>query len=304
MAGSDFTPQPAVPLAVLLLTFNEEENLRLSLPGLRMLQCPIILVDSGSTDGTQQIAQENGCLWLEHKFTNHTEQWRWALGNLPVRADWVLALDADQRLTPELAREIPARLALTAPGQAEERVQGFYLNRRHIFRGRWLRHGALYPKYLLKLVRPDQVYFDAKDLVDHHFLVPGLTASLRGDLIEENRKEGKIQFWIDKHNRYARAMAREQMLRSEPNAAHGLTPQFWGSPDERILWLKLRWYSLPLYWRPWLYFVYRYILRGGFLDGRQGFIFHFLQALWFRLLVDINYDELKQASKERQSPYA
>ena len=71
-------------------------------------------------------------------------------------------------------------------------------------------------------------------------------------------------------------------------------PSLFGTPDQRILWLKERWYGMPLYVRPFIYFFYRYILRLGFLDGKEGFVFHFLQAFWYRLLVDMNLDDLRR----------
>jgi len=112
-------------------------------------------------------------------------------------------------------------------------------------------------------------------------------------LIEENHKEDDITFWIDKHNRYASRLAEEDRRRAGHAPARPIAPALFGSPDQRILWLKNLWSRLPLYARPLLYFIYRYFLRLGFLDGKQGFIFHFLQGFWFRLLVDIKLDEAR-----------
>jgi hypothetical protein len=232
---------------------------------------------------------------LHHPFTTHTEQWRWAIGQLPEDTEWVLGLDADQELSPEVAAEIRQVLPATAPGAALAAVEGIYINRRNVYRGRWLKHGGLYPKYLLKLFRRRAVVFDEKDLVDHHFFVRGATHQLQHDMREENYREENIAFWVQKHNQYAQRMAREQMLRDKERRDGIVQPDLFGTPDQRMLWMKYRWYEMPLYVRPVLYFVWRYVLRLGFLDGKQGFLFHFMQALWFRMLVDVNIEELRRA---------
>lgn len=276
-------------LTAIVLTYNERENLPPCLASLKPLGCPVFVVDSGSTDGTQDIAAGHGATVVAHPFSTHAAQWQWALANLPLTADWVLALDADQRVTPELAEELRRRFG--RGGESNNGINGFYVNRRQIFRGRWIRHGAYYPKYLLKLFRRDAVELDVNDLVDHHFYVRGTTGKLRHDIIEENKKEDDITFWIAKHNRYAALMAQEELSASGRPPA--VTPALFGSPDQRVLRLKALWRSLPLFLRPCLYFGYRYFLRGGWLDGKEGFIFHFLQGFWFRLLVDIKMEELR-----------
>src|SRR5262249_45614125 len=174
---------------------------------------------------------------------------------------------------------------------------GGYLNRRQIFRGRWIRHGGYYPKYPLKLFRKDAGVLHEDDLVDHPLHVTRATVILAGDLIEDNRNESDIAVWIAKHNRYAVQQAREETARSaDPDQR---PTRAFGSPDERTRWLKRIWYRLPLYARPFGYFIYRYVFRLGFLDGKEGFIFHFMQAFWYRLLVDINRDELRGTAGDR-----
>ena len=227
---------------------------------------------------------------LTHPFETHARQWQWALAQLPASAEWVLALDADQSVTPELSEAIAALIVSAGPA-----VNGAFVRRRQVFRGRFIRHGGYYPKYLLKLFRRSAVWMDAGDLVDHHFRVHGETVLVPHDIVEDNRNEASIAAWTAKHNRYASLQAREELARLRAPLAPGLRPSLFGSPDERILWLKRHWASLPLYWRPVLYFLYRYVVRLGFLDGKQGFIFHVLQGFWYRLLVDINLDELRQA---------
>src|SRR5262249_31414058 len=143
---------------------------------------------------------------VTHPFETHARQWKWVLSNLPMSTEWVLALDADQRVTPALRDDITAVVARDARGGPA----GCYVKRRQIFRGRWIKHGGYYPKYLLKLFRHRDVSVDERDLVDHHFRVRGPVLKLKGDLVEENANEARISTWIDKHNRYAALQAREE----------------------------------------------------------------------------------------------
>jgi glycosyltransferase involved in cell wall biosynthesis len=275
-------------LTVVVLTHNEELNLPACLDSLRPVPHRLVVVDSGSSDATLTIANSTGARVLTHPFESHARQWSWTLEQLGPNADWVLGLDADQRLSPQLACELAALF-----GRPIDQ-DGFYVNRRQIFRGKWIRNGGYYPKYLLKLFRASKVRFDERDLMDHHFYVDGRLGTLRSDLIEDNRKEADIGFWLAKHLRYAELHAREELVRRRAAKPWLVTPKLFGTPDERVAWFKQRWYTLPLYLRPFGLFTYRYILRLGFLDGKQGFIFHFLQSFWYRLLVDIRIDEMRQ----------
>jgi glycosyltransferase involved in cell wall biosynthesis len=278
-----------------VLTFNEAVNLEPCLRSIRDWALEIIVVDSGSTDETKDIARSFGAAIFEHPFETHSRQWEWALRNLPIRGEWIMGLDADQRITPELALEIQS-----ISSGALQRTQGIFVARRQIFRNKWIRHGGYYPKYLLKLFRPSAVHIDENDLVDHHFHVTGPTARLRHDLVEANRKEDDIGFWIEKHNRYARKLAEEEFLRRQGLRRESIRASWFGNPDERTLQMKKLWLRMPLYVRPFLYFFYRYFLRLGFLDGKEGAIFHFMHAFWFRLLVDIHLDDMLRAKAEQK----
>ncbi len=280
----------AAKLAVVVLTYNEELNLRACLASLQGLDQTLVVVDSGSTDRTLTIAADYGAQILMHEFASHARQWRWALDQLDPGVEWVLGLDADQRFSVELRDELAVLFA--AGHQRLLEIDGFYVNRRQIFRGQWIHHGGYYPKYLLKLFRLSKVQIDERDLMDHHFYVSGKVAELRHDLIEDNRNEANIGFWLSKHIGYADLHAREELARRRTTQPWLIQPAFFGSPDQRVVWCKRLWYRMPLYARPFLYFIYRYILLGGVLDGKQGFIFHFLQSFWYRLLVDIRLDDM------------
>jgi glycosyltransferase involved in cell wall biosynthesis len=291
------------PVNVVILTYNEERNLPACLESLAAWVSQIFVVDSFSTDRTVEIARECGANVVQHRFETHAKQWNWALQCLPLIEPWVLCLDADHRVTPRLASDIGDRLAEIERGTGGD-IAGFYVARRQVFRGKWIRRGGYYPKYLLKLVRKGHAKCDEEELLDFRFYVDGGTAMLRGDLIEENLKELEISFWIAKHNRFARLQAIEEMHRAKDDVGWSAYPALFGTPDQRTLWLKRLYYRMPLYVRPGLYFVYRYIFRLGFLDGKEGFIFHFLQALWYRILVDMNLEELGRSARESRPEVA
>ena len=280
----------AAACTVVVLTFNEEQNLGACLDSVRSWAAAVFVVDSGSTDATVSIAGARGATVVTHPFETHARQWQWALATLPISTEWVLALDADQQVSPELAASIAAHVA--APGEA----RGAFLCRRQVFRGKWIRFGGYYPKYLLKLFRRDAVTIDEGDLVDHHFTVADRTVKLAGDLIEDNRNEARIADWTAKHNRYAVLQAQQEIRERRERSRLGIGA-LTGPPDVRIRYLKQVWAGLPLFARPCVYVFYRYILRFGFLDGKQGFVFHVLQGFWYRLLVDINIDELRQTER-------
>jgi glycosyltransferase involved in cell wall biosynthesis len=280
------------PLAVVVLTYNEARNLPACLASVTGWAREIFVVDSGSTDGTLALARQYGGRVVQHPFETHARQWHWALQHLPMTAAWVLGLDADQQVTLALRDEIWRLLATPGPGM--DGAAGYYIKRRQIFRGTWIRHGGYYPKYLLKLFRRDAVWVREGEGVDHHFRVQGRVAKLHHDLIEDNRNEADIAVWIAKHTRYATLQAQEELHNSSRGNSCRWQGALLGSPDDRVRWCKQLWSRLPLYVRPVLYFLYRYVCRLGFLDGKAGFTFHVLQAFWYRLLVDMQLDELRQ----------
>ncbi|HLG14342.1 MAG TPA: glycosyltransferase family 2 protein [Blastocatellia bacterium] len=286
-------------LTLLVLTCNEESNLAVCLDSVEGWAAAIVVVDSGSTDRTVEIAAAHGAIIVSHRFDTHARQWNWALANAPLSTEWILALDADQRVTPELREEISRAIS-----EASEGISGFYVRRRQIFRGQWIKHGGYYPKYLLKLFRRGEAWADESDLVDHHFRVKGNVGRLSNDIVEDNRNESDVTAWIEKHNRYASLQAIEEFRTALARRSAAPCTLQRGSPDQRVAMLKRLWSRLPLYFRPFAYFFYRYFLRFGFLDGKEGLVFHFLQGLWYRLLVDIKLDELRRAQIPIMDPFA
>jgi exosortase/archaeosortase family protein len=276
-----------------ILTYNEEMHLPRLLQSIIGFSAPVFILDSGSTDNTVPIGESFGATILQHPFENHPQQWDHALRNFNIQTPWVICLDADQIVTQELSKHLNN---FRSEDYAD--INGIYFNRKNFFKGNWIKHGGYSPLYLLKMIRYGVGYSDLNENMDHRFIVPGKTMIWKdGYILEENLKENKISFWIDKHNRYSDLVAREEVERMQQLRSQTIKPDFWGSPDERTARLKQLWWKLPRYVRPMIYFIYRMIFQLGVLDGRTGVIFHFLQAFWFRLIVDIKIDEIMQQQK-------
>ncbi len=277
----------------IILAFNEEIHLPRLLASIKDLQVSKFVLDSGSTDKTLQICADYGVEVKQNAFENHPKQWHHALNCFAVNTPWVICLDADQIVTPELLIQLN-----NFKSDDYKDINGIYFNRKNYFKGKWLKYGGYYPKYLLKMFRYGTGFSDLNENMDHRFVAPGKTMIWKhGHIIEENLKENQIAFWIAKHNRYSDLVADEEIQRMQSLRTQTIKPDFWGSPDERTAFLKRLWWRLPLFLRPFLYFFHRYFIQFGFLDGGRGFIFHFLQAFWFRFVVDIKIQEKQHGAK-------
>jgi glycosyltransferase involved in cell wall biosynthesis len=281
-------------VSIIILTLNEGVNIGACLKSVSSLSDDIFVVDSGSIDSTIEVSSNLGAKVVVHKFEGYSAQRNWALVSLPLKYEWLLFLDADERLSPELRHEIETVLG------KRPREDGFFINRRFIFNGKWIRHGGYYPTWILRLFRRGKVHCEDR-LVNEHFIVEGPTSKLTHDLIHEDLKG--ISHWVARHNTYASLEARDliefrkQSLGVGPKGASLL-----GGQAQRKRWIKERiWNRLPPLVRPFAYFMYRYWLRGGIFDGKQGFIYHFLQGLWFPFLIDVKYLEAVKSGNETAS---
>ena len=286
------------PVAAVVLTHNEERNLPACLASLAGWVREIFVVDSGSTDRTLAIAREAGATVLQHAFEHYGAQRNWAMDTLPIASPWTLHVDADERITPELRASITAALAGSVPGL--DGVDGFLVSRRTMFMGRWIRHGGHYPAWHLRLRRTGTGRCEDR-LYDQHFYVSGAVQKLQGDLIDTLTPD--VATFTARHLRWATLEA------AEHDAPHDATGRIRGrlatdNAIEQRRWLR-DWYArLPLFVRPTAYFLYRYIVRLGFLDGRAGLVFHVLQGFWFRFLVDALIFERRIRRKEGKAAAA
>jgi len=279
-------------VAVVILTYNEEANIAQALASVVGWADEIHILDSLSTDRTLEIVRQYGCHITQNKFENYARQRNYALDHLPVRSEWVLFLDADEWLPDALKVEISTLIA-TSPKE-----NGFYIKWRLIWMGRWIRRGY-YPSWILRLFRYGKGRCEDR-AVNEHLIVEGTTGQLRNDFMHEDRKG--VTDWIAKHNGYATREALELVNTRSVPGYQEIDARLFGTQAGRKRWLRQKvWNRLPLLIRPFFYFFYRYVLKGGLLDGKEAFIYHFLQGLWFPLLIDIKYLELKarQAGSDR-----
>ena len=272
----------------IILTFNEEENIEQCLKSIVGLVKNIYIVDSESTDGTVNIANKYNCHVVSNKFVNQAIQLNWALDNLPIQSEWVLRLDADEYLLPELKDEI----ASVIPSLSSE-VTGLYLKRRLIFLGRWIRHGGHYPTWLLRMFRYGKARSELVDINEHIVLLEGRGDSLKNDFVDCNHKN--LEYWLLKHEKHAKRKAvffRKLETRYDPT---WIPPRLFGVQAERKRWLMQNIFlRCPLFFRAFLFFFYRYFLRLGFLDGVQGLIYHFLHGCWYPFYTDAKLYEYLQ----------
>jgi glycosyltransferase involved in cell wall biosynthesis len=273
-------------LSVIILTKDEAANLPVCLSSLSPLRPEIFVVDSGSSDSTVEIAKQADCYVVNHPFENYAEQLNWALQNLPITTPWVMRLDADEQLTSELARELKEILPRTP-----EEITGYQVKRRVFFMGRWIRHGGYYPTWLLRVWRTGVGTCEQRWMDEHIVLSQGRIANLNHDIIDENHKG--LSFWVDKHNRYADREMKD--ILSHDSQRDNLLHQGQFSQATQRRWVKKNLYERsPLFLRAFLYFLMRYTVGLGFLDGIEGLIFHFLQGFWYRFLVDAKIYEMRK----------
>lgn len=270
-----------LPVSVIIPVLNEELNLPNCLESVAWAD-EIFVVDSGSRDRTCDLAEDFGAKVVEFDYEpGGPRKKNWSLDNLPLGNDWVLLIDADERITPELQAEIRALFAKGAPSQ-----RGFYLNRMHLFLGRFLRHGGNFPSWNMRLLHRDAGRYEklgteelgsAGDVEVHeHIVLDGPAGYLRAPMLHEDFKD--LQSFIDRHNRYSTWDARMRTkLRDGDGEVDSIEPRLFGSPVERKRWLKRLWVKLPC--RPFLRFAYMYFLRAGFLDGRAGFVYSCFKAV-------------------------
>lgn len=276
-----------LPLSVIVLTLNEEANIDACLQSVMNWCDDLWLVDSGSTDRTLALAATYTKQIVSHPFENYASQRNWAQTALQLKHQWVLHLDADERITPELRAAIQDFFAKGL----DQQVNGAIFSRRTLFMGRWIKHGGHYPVYHTRLFRRDRGHCEER-LYDQHFVVEAPVKKLEGDLIDILTSD--LDTWSRRHIRWAGLEAAESChVGSQPDQ---VVARLSGTPIERRRWLRTKLFGrVPLFARAFGYFFYRYVLRRGFLDGTEGLIFHFLQACWFRFYVDAKIWEMSKS---------
>lgn len=275
-----------LPITAIILTWNEELHLARALASIAFAE-RVIVVDSGSSDATASIALAAGAEVVTRAFVSQADQFQWALDSQAITSAWTLRLDADEVIEPDLAEAIAAVL----PG-LDPAVSGICFRRKHLFMGRWVRHGGRYPLVLLRLWRTGRGRIEQRWMDEHVVVDGGEVITLQGGFADHNLNDA--QYFTDKHNRYATREALQVVLER-----HGLREsetRSAGSSGQasRKRWIKERIYNrLPFGTGPLLYFLWRFIAQLGVLDGREGRIYHVLQGFWYRFLVDVRKLELE-----------
>ncbi len=274
-------------LSVIILTKNEAVNLPTCLASFQPLNAEIFIVDSGSSDQTVEIAKQAGCKVFSHPWENHAKQVNWALENLPITTPWIMRMDADEYLTPELVEELKQVL----PNTSDE-VTGYQVKRRVFFMGRWIRHGGYYPTWLLRIWRQGFGVCEDRWIDEHIMLTEGIIESLKHDIVDDNKKG--LSFWTEKHNSYSDSYLKEYINPDYLKTEKILKDKQAGQARQRRLIQRGLYDKMPLFLRPFIYFLLRYFIGLGFLDGVNGLIFHFLQGFWYRFLIDAKIYEYYQ----------
>lgn len=267
----------------MIFTLNEEVNLPACLDSLRWCD-DVIVVDSFSNDGTEEIARSRGARFFQHPFQGFGSQRNWALANTAPRHDWVLVLDADEKVPPELANELVEIARCAPPGIGAYRVR-----RRFYMWGRWLKRSSLYPTWVVRFVRRGRVRYVDRGHAETQE-VDGETGDLAHDLIDGNLKG--IDEWFERQNRYSRKEADYEI--EEEKGSLRLMDLGSADPLRRRAALKRLASRLPC--RPFLYFLYIYLLRGGFLEGKDGYVFCRMKADYQRMIDAKKYDRRRRES--------
>lgn len=271
-------------IAVVLLTFNSEKSIARTLRSVKALSDEIHVVDSFSTDRTLEICEVYGCKIVQRPFLNYSDQRNWAIDNLPIEAPWQLHVDADEELEPDL-RSLISKIDLRA-----SKFDGFLIGRKIVFMGKVLRFGGINKTWHCRLFRAGFGRCEDR-LYDQHFLCTGEVTLLKGFMLDH--QEDTLAEWTRRHNRWSDMESEE--IESAATAGPQIVPDLQGSAIQKKRYYKGVYYKAPLFWRSIAYFLYRYFVKLGMLDGVRGFIYHTLQGLWFRLLVDAKIYERRLA---------
>lgn len=276
-------------IAAIILTKDEERHIGRCIRSLSDFCTEIWVVDSFSSDRTEEIVTRLGARFVQHRFENQAQQFNWAISALNIQAEWIWRVDADEYVSQDLGR-MAMETVRTCPAD----VNGICVNKAIVFMGRKLRHGGWYPAPQIKLIRKGGGESEHKVMDEHLIIYSGRTVYINGDQTDENLND--LTWWTNKHNSYAtrEAMNMLRMRYGLDQGGESVRPKFFGNDAERKRWLKLRYARLPLFVRPFANFFVRYIIKGGFLDGREGFVWHVLQGFWYRFLVDAKIFELSR----------
>lgn len=273
-------------VTILILTKNEEKNISLCLESVKGFAKRCVLVDSGSTDKTVEIAKELGADVYEHPFENYACQFNWGLDNTNINTKWVVRLDADERFTPGLCKVLEEQIPL----HENDNVNGFVLEARLFFMDKELKHGGSRKKKLM-VFKNGIGRIENRKMDEHTVLSEGEAIEIKEPFLHYDFKD--LTSYVKKLNWYATREMQDYMEGMFPKKGFDASD----AEIEQVRRNKTRYYKSPLFWRCWVYFLYAYLIKGNFLNGKEGFIYSFLYYLYYRLLVDAKIYEQKKYNR-------
>jgi glycosyltransferase involved in cell wall biosynthesis len=277
-------------ISVLILTYNEEIHIKRCIESAKKITKSIYVIDSYSSDKTAEIALSLGAKVLKRRFDSHSVQFNWGLQQIE-KCDWVVRLDADEFFDSILSNNI-----LSAISEDNDNFNGYAFKRNIKFLGKKIKYGGLFPIEIVRMFRYGYGKVEPR-LMDEHIIINGKCKILDGELIDDNKNS--LSWWIAKHNKYSSLEALELLSNYNKNNK----PKLSGNTAKRRK-LKTFYSKMPLQLRAISYFTYRYFLRFGFMDGFNGFLFHFYQGLWYRLLVDSKFQLLIKSKDNSLETYS
>lgn len=288
-------------ISAIILTFNEEMHIKRCLDNISSIVKEVFIIDSFSTDKTLEIVKEyDNVTVLHNKWVNYATQFNWGLKNAPIKTEWVIRLDADELLLPGLIEELQQKMPAL-----DECVTGITLKRRHIFLGKWMKRGT-YPVKLLRIFKNGKAICEERFMDEHIQLLEGTSVEMEYDFVDHNLNN--ISWWANKHVGYSIREAVD-LLDIELDLTGSAATDEGRNINEQAQAKRMKKHKYarqPLFWRSFAYFCYRYFFKLGFLEGKEGFLWHFLQGWWYRTLVDAKIYEIKKAcgnDKEKMKQY-
>lgn len=279
-------------ITTIILTYNEELHIRRCLENVCAFSKKVYVIDSPSTDKTVEICKEfPNVEVVVHKYPgNQAEQFNWALDNVQIDTEWILRLDADEYVTPELKHELEVKLPTLSSN-----VSAVVLPLGRAFMGRVLKYGIVNGVSMIRLFRNGKVRYEQRLMDEHLQVLDGNTVTFEHKFVDDNRNS--LKYFIDKHNNYSSREA-AVLLDAEFGLVDYTADDNGAEYCEEIQAKRLqkkKYAKMPLFWRSFWYFCYRYVAKLGFLDGKEGFLWDFLQGWWYRTLVDAKIYEIKKA---------
>ena len=284
-------------LTVIILTYNEELHIRRCLENVCPISKDVFVIDCYSKDKTCDIASKfDNVHVLQHEWpaTKYAGQFNWALQNAPIKTKWVLRLDADEYLLPETIKELQEKVP-----KLPDDITAIVLKRRHIFMDKWMKRG-IYPVKLLRFFCFGKAICEQRLMDEHIQLLEGESVEFDNVFCDHNLKN--LSWFCHKHVDYAIREAAD-LLDIEldlTGAAASDKEKNIASQASAKRMKKHKYAKQPLFWRSFAYFCYRYFLKGACLDGKEGFIWTFIQGWWYRTLVDAKIFEIKKACNLRK----